>query len=45
MRCFKLLGDRIMASEFDRQVPEMQIRAAILNRYTALGRRQTQLVA
>jgi len=44
MHCFKLLGERIMARDFDRQVAEMQIRAAILNRYTALGRPQTQRV-
>ncbi|MBT0671127.1 IS5 family transposase [Novosphingobium profundi] len=45
MHCFKLLGERIMARDFDRQVAEMQIRAAILNRFTALGRPQTQRVA
>ena len=37
MRCFKLLGERVMARDFDRQVAELQIRAAILNRFTALG--------
>ena len=36
-RCFKLLGVRIMFRDFDRQVPELQIRAVILNRFTALG--------
>ena len=45
MHCFKLLGERIMARDFDRQVAEMQIRAAILNRFTALGTPQTQRVA
>ncbi len=44
MHCFKLLGERIMAREFDRQVAEIQIRAAILNRCTALARPQTQRV-
>ena len=44
MRCFKLLGERVMAREFDRQVAELQIRAAILNRFTALGAPQTQRV-
>ena len=44
MRCFKLLGERVMARDFDRQVAELQIRAAILNRFTALGTRQTQRV-
>ena len=42
MRCFKLLGERVMARAFDRQVAELQIRAAILNRVTALGTPQTQ---
>lgn len=37
MRCFKLLGERVMARHFDRQVAELQVRAAILNRFTALG--------
>jgi hypothetical protein len=42
MRCFKLLGERVMSRDFDRQVVELQIRAAILNRFTALGTRLTQ---
>jgi hypothetical protein len=37
MRCFKLLGERIMARDFDRQVAELQVRAALLNRFTRLG--------
>jgi hypothetical protein len=37
MRCFKLLGKRVMARDFDRQVAELQVRAAILNRFTGLG--------
>ena len=37
MRCFKLFGERTMARDFDRQVAEMQIRAALLNRFTYLG--------
>jgi hypothetical protein len=37
MRCFKLLGERVMARDFDRQVAELQVRAAILNRLTRLG--------
>lgn len=44
MRCFKLLGERGMARDLDRQVVELQIRAAILNRFTALGTPQTQRV-
>ena len=37
MRCFKRLGERVMAKDFDRQVAELQVRAAILNRFTQLG--------
>ena len=37
MRCVKLLGERVMARDFDRQVAELQVRAAILNRFTYLG--------
>jgi len=37
MRCFKLLGERIMSRDFNRQVAELQIRAALLNRFTQLG--------
>ena len=37
MNCVKLLGQRLMARDFDRQVAEVQIRAAVLNRFTALG--------
>lgn len=37
MRYFKLLGERVMARDFDRQVAELQVRAAILNRFTRLG--------
>lgn len=44
MRCLKLLGERVMARDFDRQVAELQIRAAILNRFTALGTPKTQRV-
>ena len=37
MRCLKLLGERIMARDCDRQVAELQVRAALLNRFTQLG--------
>lgn len=37
MHCVKLLGQNLMARDFDRQVAEVQIRAAVLNGYTALG--------
>ena len=45
MHCFKLLGERVRSRDFDRQVAELQIRAAILNRFTALGTPITQRVA
>ena len=41
MRCFKLLGERVMARDFDRQVAELQVRAALLNRFTRLGTPET----
>ena len=37
MHCVKRLGQSLMARDFDRQVTEIQIRIAVLNRYTALG--------
>ena len=33
----KLMGQSLMARGFDRHVVEIQIRIAVLNRYTALG--------
>jgi len=45
MRCVKLLGERVMARDFDRQVAELQVRAAILNRFTWLGTPETVRVA
>lgn len=42
MRRLKLLGERVMSRDFDRQVAELQIRAAIPNRFTALGTPVTQ---
>jgi hypothetical protein len=37
MHCVKLLGQRLMAWDFDRQVAEVQVRIRVLNGYTALG--------
>jgi hypothetical protein len=37
MNCIKLLGQSLMALDFDRQVAELQVRIAVLNGYTALG--------
>ncbi|MBL3576207.1 IS5/IS1182 family transposase, partial [Rhodovulum sulfidophilum] len=33
----KLLGQRLMAREPDRQVAELQVRVAVMNAFTALG--------
>jgi len=37
MHCVKLLGQRLAARDFDRQVAEFQVRPAVLNGFTALG--------
>jgi hypothetical protein len=37
MHCVKLLGQRLMARDFNRQVAEFQVRVAVLNGFTALG--------
>ena len=37
MHCLKLPGQRLSARDFDRWVAQIQIRAAILNGFTALG--------
>ncbi|MDW3225544.1 MAG: IS5 family transposase [Paracoccaceae bacterium] len=37
MHCMKLLGQSLMARDFDRQVAEIQVRIAVVNRYTAIG--------
>ena len=45
MHCIKLLGQRLAARDFDRQITEVHIRVAILNRFTALGIPLTKPVA
>ena len=45
MHCVKLLGQRLMSRDFDRQVAEFQIRVAVLNGFTALGIPVTQATA
>lgn len=37
MNCVKLLGQRLMSRDFDRQIAEDQIRAAVMHRFTGLG--------
>ena len=44
MNCLKLLGQKLMARDFDRQTAELEVRIAILNRFTALGIPVTQPV-
>ncbi len=44
MHCVKLLGQRLSARQFDRQVAEFQVRVAILNGFTALGIPVTEAV-
>ena len=44
MHCLKLMGQSLMARDFDRQVAEIQIRIAVLNLYTALGIPVTEAV-
>ena len=44
MHCVKLLGQRLSARDFDRQVAEFQVRVAVLNGFTALGIPLTETV-
>ena len=44
MHCVKLLGQRLMSRDFDRQVAEFQVRVAVLNGFTALGIPVTEAV-
>lgn len=44
MRCLKLLGERVVARDFDRQVTEIHIKVALLNRFTHLGTPETAVV-
>lgn len=43
MHCVKLLGQRLSARDFDRQVAEFQVRVAVLNGFTALGPPNTEV--
>lgn len=44
MHCVTLMGQSLMARDFDRQVAEIQVRIAVLNRYTALDITITEAV-
>lgn len=41
MHCFKRLGERVTARTFERQVVELHVRVALLNRFSQIGRPQT----
>ena len=40
----KLLGQRLMARDFDRQVAEFQVRVAVMNGFTVIGIPVTEAV-
>jgi len=44
MHCVKLMGQRLMARDFEHQVAELRVRIAVLNSYTALGIPVTEAV-
>ena len=44
MHCVKLLGQRFVARDFDRQVAELQVPITVLNDYTLLGIPVTEAV-
>jgi hypothetical protein len=44
MNCLEILGQKLVSRDFDRQTAELQVRIAILNRFTALGIPITQPV-
>jgi hypothetical protein len=41
MHCFKLLGQRVVSRTFDRQITELKVRAAVLNRFSQIGSPKT----
>jgi hypothetical protein len=45
MHGFKRLGERVMVRTFERQVVQVHVRVALLNRFTQLGRPTTVPVA
>lgn len=45
MRCLKAFGERISARNTDRQTAEIQIRIALMNRFSALGTAEIVRVA
>lgn len=45
MYCFKRLGERVTARTFVRQLVELHVRVALLNRFSQIGSPQTVAVA
>jgi hypothetical protein len=45
MRCLKAFGERISASDPDRQTAKIHIRVALMNRFNALGTAEIVRVA
>ena len=45
MHCFKLLGERVASRTFDRQITELKLSAAVLNRFSKIGAPNTVRVA
>jgi len=45
MRCLKAFGERIAAKDPDRQTAEIQIRIALMSRFSALGTAEIVRVA
>jgi hypothetical protein len=41
MHCFKRLGERLTVRAFERQVVEVHVRVALMNRFMQLGRPAT----
>ena len=44
IHCIKLLGDKLSDRNFDYQVNNIHSRVAVLNKFTELGRPNTQVV-
>ena len=44
MNCMTLFGERIMLRDPNRQTAEIQIRTAIMNHFSALGRAEIEAV-
>ena len=45
MFCIKLLGEKLMAKDFNRQTNELLARISVLNKFTELGTPDTQIAS